>query len=461
VAKISDDDLRRIVSLFEMVQRASQEDADEHVRNEGTNATGVLLRLLGKYGLNLADIPDIARRHEQATAAKAATKTATPAQEHPKAPNALELTHHVLREYVDMAPHEYIGTTLWFHHAHVFDHFPISPRLALLSPVRNCGKSLLLHLAERLTPNAERHDSISAATIFRLIDHGARTLLLDEGDNLGLKIERNLRSVLNSGYQKGGYIGRTIRGEPTKFSTYAPAAIAAIGMLPLPLMRRSVVIRMHRTSRTDLKTYQAMAASGEVRRLEALRRHMIAWSQTAQFNFNPRLPKILRGGTADIWRVLISIADSFQSTYWSKAARDAVVAFANGFYDEDAPVALLFDIRTILRRLGVDRIKGALLTQELHELEDGAGVWTAWRGENDDAMPHAITPGEIAALLRRFDLNLRPKPLFELGSRESRGKAARGFYKHQFEPWWQRYCPEKDDENADSDNVRQLHTKSE
>ena len=76
-------------------------------------------------------------------------------------------------------------------------------------------------------------------------------------------------------------------------------------------------------------------------------------------------------------------------------------------------------------------------------------------------MPHAITPGEIAALLRRFDLNLRPKPLFELGSRESRGKAARGFYKHQFEPWWQRYCPEKDDENADSDNVRQLHTKSE
>jgi hypothetical protein len=459
-AKISDDDLRRIVSLFEMVQRASREDADEPVRNEGANATGVLLRLLAKYGLDLADIPDIARQHEQATAAKAATKAATPASD-PKAPNALELTHHVLREYVDMAPHEYIGTALWFHHAHVFEHFPISPRLAMTSPVRNCGKSLVLHLAERLTPNAERHDSITAATLFRLIDQSARTFLLDEGDNLGLKIERNLRSVLNSGYQKGGVIGRTIRGEPKNFSTYAPAAIAAIGTLPLPLMRRSVVIRMHRTSRTDLKTYQTIATSGEARRLEAVRRHMIAWSQTAQFNFNPRLPKILRGGTADIWRVLISVADSFQSTYWSKAARDAAVAFADGFYDEDAPVALLFDIRTIFRRLGVDRIKSVLLTQELHELEDGSGVWTAWRGESDDAMPHAITQGEIAALLRRFDPNLRSKPLFELGSRESRGKAGRGFYKHQFERWWRDYCPEKDDENADSDNVRQLHTKSE
>jgi hypothetical protein len=267
--------------------------------------------------------------------------------------------------------------------------------------------------------------------------------------------------VLNSGYQKGGYISRTIRGEPKKFLTYAPAAIAAIGLLPLPLMRRCVVIRMHRTTRTDLKTFEMMSISEEIQRLEALRRYIVTWSQAAQFNLDPQLPKILRGGTADIWRVLISIADSFQSAYWSKAARDAAMAFANGFYDEDAPVALLFDIRTILRRLDVDRIKSVLLMQELHELEDGSGVWSAWRGENDDQSPHAITQGEIASLLRRFSHDLRPKPLFELGSRENRGKAARGFYRHQFEQWWRCYCPEKDDENADSDNVRQLHTKSE
>ena len=58
-AKITDDDLRRIVSLFEMVQHASQEGADDHVRNEGLNATSKLLQLLAKYGLDLGDIPDL------------------------------------------------------------------------------------------------------------------------------------------------------------------------------------------------------------------------------------------------------------------------------------------------------------------------------------------------------------------------------------------------------------------
>jgi hypothetical protein len=209
--------------------------------------------------------------------------------------------------------------------------------------------------------------------------------------------------------------------------------------------------------RNDLKTVEVLGSLEEVRRLEALRRHIVAWAQTAQFNLDEKLPKILRGRMADNWRVLISIADSFGSAYWSQAARDAAVAFADGYYDEDAAVALLWDIRIIFRRLNVDRIKGLVLTQSLHELEDGAGVWTAWRGENDDASPHPISQGEVATLLRRFDRNLRPKPLFELGSRKARGKAGRGYYEHQFEKWWAIYCPEEDDEEA-ANKVRQLRT---
>ena len=457
-AKINEDDRRRILSLVEMAQHASQEGADEHTRNESQNAINVLLRLLAKYGLSLADLPELQRQHEQSEAAKASTTaSATPASDSNQ-PSVLELIHHVLQSYIDVAPHEYVGISLWILYTHVFDRFQISPRLALLSPVRNCGKSRVLRLAERLVIRPERHDNITAPTIFRLIDQGAPTLLLDEGDNLGLRIDRTMRGVLNSGYEKGGFISRTIRGEPKSFSTFAPAAVAAIGMLPLPLMRRCVVNRMHRTSRTDLKTIEIMASPEETQRLEALHRHITTWAQTAQFNLDPPLPKILRGGTADMWRVLLSIADSFHSAFWSESARDAAVTYVNGFYDEDAPVALLFDIRIIFRRLGVDRIQSGLLTKELHQLEDGAGVWTAWRGENDDQAPHAIMQGEVAALLRRFDRDLRPKPLFALGSRTSRGKSGRGFYKHQFERWWRTYCPEGDE---NSDNVRQLRAKSE
>ena len=241
-----------------------------------------------------------------------------------------------------------------------------------------------------------------------------------------------------------------------EYSVFAPAAIAAIGTLPLPLLHRSLDIRMNRTLRTDIKSLEAMEEEEEKRRLEGLRRYITNWSQTVTFDHDPRLPKILRGRTADIWRVLLSIADSFGSPHWSEVARKAAVTFAGAYRDEDAAVALLYDIQTIFRRLNVDRIKSSILTKELVDLEDGVGVWGSWCGPNDDQSPHALNQSEIATLLRRFDRNLRPQPLFDLGSRDTRGPAGRGYYKKAFERWFAIYCPEKVD---DADNVRQLHQK--
>jgi hypothetical protein len=441
-----------------MTRHASQ-SADEHVKHEAANAVTKLLELLAKYGLDLGDIPELKRQHDQAEAAEAAKKTAgATTASNPDQPNVLELVHHVLQGYVDLQPHEYVGTALWILHTHVHQRFQVCPRLALLSPVRGCGKSKVLLIATRLVANAERHDNITAPSIYRLIDNNAPTLLLDEGDNLGLKIDRVMRSVLHSGWLRGGVITRVIRNEPKAFSTFCPVAIAAIGTLTLPLLHRSIVVQMHRTLRTDLKTIEMMSSLEEINRLEALRRHIVAWAQTAQFSLEPQLPKILRGRTADNWRVLTAVADSFGSAYWSEAARAAAVSFSDGFHDEDACVALLYDTRTIFRTHKADRIKSALLTETLHELEEGVGIWNAWRGEADDQAPHLITQGEIASLLRRFDRDLRPRPLFELGSRKTRGKAGRGYYRHQFEKWWTIYCPE-DDQAAD--NVRQLRAKSE
>jgi hypothetical protein len=440
MSQIDDKDLRLIVSLYDMTQRAAKEDADEFTRNEGINATAALFRLFARYGLSFGDIPEIQRRHAENEAARATSPSASAPSDQP---NALELVHHVLQEYIDVQPHEYVGIALWILHTQVFDRFEVTPRLGLFSPVRGCGKTNLLKLAERLTPNAARYDNITAAVLFRLIDDGSPTMLLDEGDNIGLKIDQVMRRVLNGGYERGGHTGRIINGVPREYSTFAPVAIGAIGTLPLPLMARSIVIAMQRSKRDDLKTKEDLATPAEVNRLEAVRRIIVAWAQNAVLSKTPRLPKILRLRTADNWRVLISIADSFGNAYWSKTARDAAVVFAAGYHDEDAPVALITDIRTIFIRRHIDRIKSLDLAQELHQLEDGMGIWTAWCGDNDDQAPHAITQGEIATLLRRFSrTELRPRPLFDLGSRNSRGVGGRGYYRKQFEPWWEGYCSE-------------------
>jgi hypothetical protein len=448
---VSDDDLRRIVSLFEMAQRASQEDADEATRNEAAVAFTALSRLLAKYGLSLGDIPLIRQRHQESAAVKAAN-VATAAN--PGEPNAFDLTRYMLEGYVNMRPHDYVATALWFLHTHVYDRFMITPRLALLSPVPGCGKSLVLKLAEHLTANPEKHDNITAAALFRLIELGAPTMLLDEGDNLGLRLDRVIGAVLNSGHLRGGHITRTIRNVPQAFSTFAPMAIAAIGTLTRPLMHRSIVIEMHRTLRTDLKSIELMNTAEEARRFEKVRHQIIAWSLIAKFRQEPQLPKVLHGRMADNWRVLIAIADSFGAP-WSKMAREAAIAFAAGSGDEDALVSLLYDTRTIFRAGNLDRIKSAVLVQELIDMEDSVGLWGAWRGETDDQSPHEITQSEVAALFRRLD-GLRPQTVFERGSRQSRGPSGRGYYRKQFEPWWKIYCPE-DDEPADSGKVRQLH----
>jgi hypothetical protein len=122
--------------------------------------------------------------------------------------------------------------------------FCIRQGWALISPVRGCGKTTLLILLEVLVAEGNRTDNITAAAIYYHLDRRPRTtLLVDEGDNLNLFDNATLRSLFNSGHRRGGAFGRFAGGWSRRFSTFAPLAIAAIGMRPLPLMRRAVVIR--------------------------------------------------------------------------------------------------------------------------------------------------------------------------------------------------------------------------
>src|SRR5437660_8335465 len=103
-------------------------------------------------------------------------------------------------------------------HTFVFDRFTITPRLALCSPVRDCGKTTVLSLLARLTRKARRFDHVTPAALFRAIDRERTTLLIDEGDNLDLATNGTLRAVLNSGHSEEGTIWRTDKGSPRAFS---------------------------------------------------------------------------------------------------------------------------------------------------------------------------------------------------------------------------------------------------
>jgi hypothetical protein len=365
--------------------------------------------------------------------------------------SALELVHFILQEYVDLKPHEYIAVSLWILHTHMFREFMISPRLALTSPVRGCGKTTLLALLELLVARAQRTDNISPAAIFRLIDQGHPTLLIDEADNLGLQINGPLRSVLNLGHRKGGTVTRVIRDSPKRFSTFAPMAFAAIGSLPLPLMHRSIVIHMERSDNArPLKRLEDSDTNDPNSNLNTIYRYVWQWARgNPALNPDPEMPKELRNRQADNWRPLISIADSFGPS-WAGAAREAAVSIKRGYHDEDVGVVLLSDIRQIFNGLRADRLASETLTKTLVNMDDG--LWSDWRGMHDDQQPHRLSQAELARLLAPF--RIRSKSIWPVRRKED-SKSRKGYYRSQFEAVWRRYCAE-DGTAAQPSNLRYL-----
>ena len=99
-------------------------------------------------------------------------------------------------------------------------------------------------------------------------------------------------------------------------------AAAAIGVLPLPIMHRSIVVHMERSTRELRRFDENDQAVNEAYRM------IRAWARDAQLQYDPKLPKELRNRPADNWRPLISIADSFGPTWGAKRERGGDRIFA-------------------------------------------------------------------------------------------------------------------------------------
>jgi hypothetical protein len=421
---------QRIAKLHAMLGSSSPKEAE--------NARAKLVKLLAEHRLSWNDLPEILAAIKPGGAAGTTTRKASPTSTSAPQVNVLSLVLVLVEKYVAVTADERMALALWCLHTYVFDRFAITPRLALLSPVRGCGKTTNLRLLELLIEDAFRSDNATPAAIYYTLDHNPRTtLLLDEGDNLGLLRNATLRSLFNAGHIRGGAFDRFVGGWPRKFRVFAPLAIAAIGELPLPLMHRAIVINM-----------QLAPAASQIERLDdtdpawvASRNEIRKWEASCSLASDPEIPSALRNRAADNWRPLLAIADDLGM---GKEARDAAIALSANRSDEDVAVTLLSDLRKIfdalpLSRWGEDRAPGAYLVEALLGLEDT--LWTEWRGVNDDRPPRKLTQMQLAQLLRPF--RIRPKTIWP-AQRRLGDRSARGYLRSQFEAAWASYCPEAD-----------------
>jgi hypothetical protein len=310
------------------------------------------------------------------------------------------------------------AVALWIAHTHAIDAFDCTPRLSIQSAEKRSGKTRLMDLCGLLVRSPVSTASITSASLFRLVESGPVTLLVDEIDTVfssrGTGSE-DLRGLLNAGYLRGGSVTRAARrgGGVEHFSVFCPVALAGIGQLPETVADRSIPIRMKR--RADGEPVERFRRREVEADAQALRGRLTAWSESqldALTTMRPKIPSELGDRAADVWESLLAIADTAGGE-WSERSRDGAVRL--GKTPDDIAlspgVRLLETMRLVIGSKQQSQISSAELARAISDSE-------TWPTKD------AIDARELAARLRPYAIHPR---LLRHGNEVFRGYRAADF----------------------------------
>jgi hypothetical protein len=350
----------------------------------------------------------------------------------PGAPLLAEL-HAALRRYVVFpSPEAADAVTLWVAASHAQPAWEHAPRLAVVSPLKRCGKSRLLDIiaetchAPLITVNA------TIAAVVRAIGQDPPTLLVDEADTLwGTRKQadnnEDLRGLLNAGHQRNRPMLRWDITTRTldRLDTFAMALLAAIGELPDTIMDRAVIVRMRRRGPGE------HPAPYRTRRdappLHQLRGRLAAWARTHLAELERATPQMpLEDRAADTWEPLVAIAD-LAAGDWPARARAAATLLAADAAEQDTDSSLGLRLLADLRAVFTDqeRMDSKTVLDRLCHLDESP--WEDLRGKRLDARV-------LATLLRPYAI--KPK-VIRLGD-----ATPRGYERADFLDAWHRYLPQ-------------------
>jgi hypothetical protein len=323
--------------------------------------------------------------------------------------NPLEQVVSVFARHVDAEPHHLVGVSLWALHTHIYNQYNKSPRLAIRSPVPNCGKSTILDILGAMVWNSKRLIDPTVASTFRLAN--SHTLLIDEVDNMS--IIRNMKAVLNDGHSVGGSVTRTGKdGEVISYPIYGPVALAGIGNLPATLMSRSLTIPMHRS----IKPMERFISKEQY-----FAPQLYAWAEQANLDPDPQMPAQLVGRDADKWRPLIAIGDYFDR---GDIARQVALDFINESDTPDIKESVLRDTQKAFNRARSNILTAETLYEKLRDDKEGE--------YEIDYVDYKITKRVIGNILSDFQIKTR---LY----RYKGGVPAKCWFREDFEEMWERY----------------------
>lgn len=339
----------------------------------------------------------------------------------------LDDLRHEFSRYVALPPHVDVALALWELHTYVFELFDITPYLAITSPTRRCGKTVLMTMIYWLSRCGKKSDSMSKAAIYRSVDGEKPTLVLDEvGWVLDQKDDR--QGILCGGFERNGYV-EVCEGEGSnitvkRFSTYCPKAFGLIGKLTGTLMDRSIHIPMRRKLQTD--RIERLRRKDNPRFAE-LRQRALRWANDNRAALEAAPSAVddkLNDRALDFWEPLYAIADVVGGD-WSQRAREAAHALSGDEAEDSAlGLVLLRDIKSVFDASTLDYAYSRKLLDHLHDDPEKPWVEFGRTGK-------PITEKGVAELLHEYNIVSKA-----VGPKEARAK---GYRKADFEDAWRRY----------------------
>jgi hypothetical protein len=268
------------------------------------------------------------------------------------------------------------AVVLWCASAHILQRddlrIIISPRLAIQSPVPNCGKTTLLECVKEVTPRSEMVSSTSMSGLFRETHARKPTWLFDEFDLTIQSATPEHLAILNSGHRKtSAFVIRTSKTEDgrfvsERFSTFTAMAFSGTRKLPDATISRSILIVLQRASADDNIEH---LIDGSSDKLVEIRRKLARWAQEVMDLPMVDRPRELCNRLGDNWYVIRRIAKA-ASEPWYQRAMAAALNPAKAA-DTNVALALLDAIWRVFDETKSTRILTDKLLSELHSMDEG------------------------------------------------------------------------------------------
>jgi Protein of unknown function (DUF3631) len=342
--------------------------------------------------------------------------------------------------HLALPPHAAVKLALWTLHTFAFEAFFISPRLAITSATRRCGKTTLVDILAVLCSRSVTADSLTAAATFRTISIAQPTLLIDEADTF-LRDNEELRGILNSGHKSTGSVIRAVEsnGEwvPRRFRTFSPCAIAMIGRLPSTLEDRSIQAPMKRAVKGEVLRCFRPDRKEIPHQLRRKAARFAADNMAALIAAEPELPSGAFNRFADNWRPLAALA-AVAGGKWPERVRAAILSDLDEAEEDEQGQQLLEDIKSIFdslvdpekRTVPAQKLASHIIVQALKEMAD-----RPWNELGRNEVP--ITQNKLAKMLKPFGIKSHGTVRF------ADGKTAKGYLRSAFEEAWNRYLSPK------------------